>query len=204
MVSVITDRHLEKRLIRHRRARGADRYDEVWEGVYIMNAMPNIEHQTLVGRLTHILQFLVDDQKLGLVLPGCNVTDRTEGWRKNYRVPDVAVFLNGTQAIPKTSHWLGGPDLAIEIVSPRDRSRKKLDFYAKVRTRELLLVDRHPWSLELYRLTGSEMVLIGTSTIAQPAILATEVVPLGWRLINGPDRPIVEAARLDGSQRWQA
>ena len=169
-----------------------------------MNAMPNIEHQTLVGRLTHILQFLIDDQKLGLVLPGCNVTDRTESWRKNYRVPDVAVFLNGTQAIPKTSHWLGGPDLAIEIVSTQDRSRKKFDFYAKVRTRELLLVDRYPWSLELYRLTGNDMVLVDKSTLEQPTILTTEVVPLSWQLIHGSDRPMIEAVRLDGSQRWQA
>ena len=67
-----------------------------------------------------------------------------------------------------------------------------------------LLFDRNPWSLELYRLTGNEMFLIGTSTLEEPTILTTEVVPLCWQLINGPDRPIIEAVRLDSSQRWQA
>lgn len=203
MVALIADRYLERRLIRRRRALGADRYDEVWDGVYIMNAMPNIEHQSLVSRLTHILQLVVVDAGLGDVLAGCNVSDRTTKWRENYRVPDVGVFLNGTRAINKNSHWLGGPDLAIEIVSPRDRSRKKLDFYAAVGTRELLLLDRAPWSLELYRLSDQKMVLVGKSTVEQSDVLTTAIVPLNWRLLSGAARPAIEAASVDGSQRWQ-
>ena len=204
MTTLITDRHLERSLLRRRRAWGADKYDEVWNGVYIMNAMPNIEHQNLVGRLTYILQYLIVDPGLGMVQPGCNVTDRTEKWRENYRVPDVAVFLNATQAINKKSHWLGGPDLAVEIVSPRDRSREKLDFYAKVGTRELLLVDRDPWSLELYRLAEGELVLLGRSTVEQPGVVQTEVVPLAWRLVAGAERPMIEVSQRDGSQQWLA
>lgn len=202
MVAFITDRYLERRLIRRRRNSGADRYDEVWEGVYVMNAMPNIEHQTLVGRLTHVLQFLVDDEDRGLVLPGCNVSDRKQGWRQNYRVPDVAVFLKGGAAVPKRSHWLGGPELAIEIVSPQDRSRKKLEFYAKVQTQELLIINRTPRSLELYRLCDGEMRLAGNCTPEGHETITTQVVPLDWRLSVGTDRPVIEAARLDGSQRW--
>ena len=204
MTTLITDRHLERSLIRRRRAWGADKYDEVWNGVYIMNAMPNIEHQNLVGRLTYILQYLIVDPGLGMVQPGCNVTDRAEKWRENYRVPDVAVFLNATKAINKKSHWLGGPDLAVEIVSPRDRSREKLDFYAKVGTRELLLVDRDPWSLELYRLAEGELVLLGRSTVEQPVVVQTEVAPLAWRLVAGAERPMIEVSQRDGSQQWLA
>ena len=48
--------------------------------------------------------------------------------------------------------WYGGPDFAVEVISPFDRSRKKFEFYARVGVRELLLVNRKPWSLELYRL----------------------------------------------------
>ena len=88
-----------------------------------MNAMPNNEHQSLMTRLTHILQFVVDDANLGHVFGGCNVSDRSTRWRENYRVPDVAVFLNGTTAIDKASHWLEALDLAIEHVI--DWSRKK-------------------------------------------------------------------------------
>lgn len=203
MVALVTDRHLERRLIRRRRAWGADKFDEVWNGIYIMNAMPNNEHQSLVSRLTHVLQFVVVDAGQGDVFAGCNLSDRATCWRQNYRVPDVAVFLNGTTAINKKTHWLGGPDLAIEIVSPRDRSRKKLDFYASIGTRELLVIDRKPWSLELYRLTDQKLAIIGRSTVDQPENLETSAVPLVWRMLAGPERPVIEVAQPGGSGVWR-
>ena len=85
-----------------------------------------------------------------------------------------------------------------------ERHLKKLDFYATVRTKELLLLDRSPWSLELYRLEGNGMQLVGASAVDHLEILTTEVVPLRWRLVSGIDRPMVEAARLDGTQSWMA
>lgn len=202
MVALLNDPYLQRQLMRRRRAWGVDRYDEVWDGVYIMNAMPNNQHQDFVSRLTYICQYLVVDAGLGRVHPGCNVTDRTVKWRQNYRCPDVAVFLNGTKAIDKGSHWLGGPDFAIEIISPRDRSREKLDFYAKVATRELLIVDRDPWSLELYRLTNGTLAPVGRSTLESPDSFQTEVVPLAWRLVSGSERPMIEVIHSTGTQRW--
>ena len=204
MVALLNDPYLQRQLMRRRRAWGADRYDEVWDGVYIMNAMPNNQHQDFVMRLASICQYLIFDAGLGRVHPGCNVTDRLTKWRQNYRCPDVAVFLNGTTALDKGSRWLGGPDLAIQIVSPRDKSREKREFYAKVGTRELLIVDRDPWSLELYRLTAETLVLVGRSTLDQPDLLETEVTPLRWRLIPGEDRPLVEVIHTRGSQCWLA
>ena len=167
-----------------------------------MDAMPNNEHQGMVSRLTYVLQFVVVDSGLGQVLAGCNVSDRAKHWRENYRVPDVAVFLNGTKAIDKNSHWLGGPDLAIEIVSPRDRSRKKLDFYAAVGTRELLLIDRDPWKMELYRLIDQKLILVGQSTAETAATQESVTVPLAWRVRTGNERPMIEVALLDGSKHW--
>ena len=205
MTTLITDRELERRLIRRRHAWGGDRFDEVWEGVYIMNAQPNNNHQTLVGRLSHILSFLVDDPGLGTVHPGCNVSDQRTKWKQNYRCPDVAVFLKtNTWAIDKETHWFGGPDLAIEIVSPRDRSREKLDFYARVGTRELLILDRQPWSLELYRLSESTLTLVGRCTVEQPEPLQTQTVPLQWKLIPGSERPLLELTECGGSHQWVA
>lgn len=202
MVALLNDPYLQRQLMRRRRAWGADRYDEVWDGVYIMNAMPNNQHQDFVSRLTYICQFLIVDPGLGRVHHGCNVTDRITKWRQNYRCPDVAVFLNGTKAIDKGSYWFGGPDFAIEIVSPQDKSREKLEFYAKVGTRELLIVDRDPWSLELYRLSGGTLDLIGRSILDQPDLLQTEVTPLTWRIIPGEERPMVEVIYTNGTQRW--
>ena len=203
MTTLITDRHLERSLIRRRRERGADRFDEVWEGVYVMNAYPNIEHQGLVGRLTSILLFLIDDQKLGMVLPGCNVSDRPQRWKENYRCPDVVVFLKGTQAVNKKTHWFGGPDLAIEIISPHDRSREKLDFYAQAGTRELLLLDRDPWSLELYRFENGPPELVQRADVVNGGVIETNAVPLLWRFVAGTERPLLEVSMRDGSKRWE-
>ena len=152
MATLINDRALETVLIRRRRAAGADRFDEVWNGVYVMSPIANDEHQDVAGVLTGILMAVVQWKGLGLVRPGVNVSDRREDWKKNYRVPDVAVFLNDTKAVNCDTFWYGGPDFAVEVVSRGDRTRKKIPFYAKVGTRELLVVDRNPWALTLYRL----------------------------------------------------
>ena len=80
MAALITDRSLERSLIRRRRRLGIDRNDEVWNGVYVINAPSDNEHQELIGRLNCILRFVIDDQGLGLTLPGCNVSDRPKRW----------------------------------------------------------------------------------------------------------------------------
>jgi hypothetical protein len=36
-----------KRLVRQRRDSGADRFDEVWDGVYVMAPLADNEHQSL-------------------------------------------------------------------------------------------------------------------------------------------------------------
>src|SRR5438552_295414 len=78
----------------------------------------NSEHQFFAGQLTHVILQVVLVPEEGLVFPGCNVTDRETNWKKNYRCPDVAVFLKGNLAQDRDTHWYGGPDFAIEIVSP--------------------------------------------------------------------------------------
>jgi Uma2 family endonuclease len=201
---LIQDPEISRQLIRQRRARGIDQKDEVWEGVYIVSPEANNEHQDLTGLIYLALQVSVGFAGLGKVLPGANVSDRVEDWKKNYRCPDVVVFLNGTTATNKRTYWLGGPDFAVEIISRYDRSRKKLDFYAKVGVKELLLVDRKPWALELYRLQDGSLVLIGKSDLENPAVLASEVVPLSFQLAAGDPRPTIEMTHADGVQRWSA
>ena len=204
MTAVIADPELQRSLIRRRRARGQDRYDEVWDGVYVMNAQPNDEHQSIVSRMSHIFECVVGDTGLGQVRPGTNISDRHEGWKENYRCPDVAVFLNNSTAINRRTHWQGGPDLAVEIASPRDQTWEKIEFYASVGTRELIIVDRAPWAIELYRLSASQLSLVGRTEIDSAMILETESVPLRWRLVPGPERPLLEATVLDGSKSWLA
>jgi Uma2 family endonuclease len=202
VVALITDRNLEERLIAQRRADGTDKYDEVWEGLYVMAPMANNEHQDLVDDLCTILTLAVKWPGLGRVNPGVNVSDRKTQWQENYRCPDVAVFLNETEAEDCGTHWFGGPDLAIEIVSPFDRSAEKLPFYAQVGVRELIFIQRDPWAIVLYRLTGAELVETGRSTIADSRLLTSEVVPLNWqlKLLNG--QSVVQVSHHDSEQNW--
>jgi Uma2 family endonuclease len=64
-------------------------------------------------------------------------------------LPDVVVALAGGQAKDCGTHWCSGPDFVVEIRSPSEDPRDKLDFYAAVGTREVLVIDRDPWALEL-------------------------------------------------------
>ena len=172
MATVVLDEVLAKRLRDDRAASGGDRYDEVWEETYMMAPMPNNEHQEVVNGLAAVLQIVIAWPKLGSVFPGVNISDRVDDWEQNYRVPDLAVFLNETVAVDHGSFWHGGPDFAVEVVSPGDQTRSKLGFYAHVGTRELLVIDRAPWQLELYKLaSGSLELVLGDATSAISDVL---------------------------------
>ncbi len=201
--ALVTEPAHIKSLIQDRRERGIDRHDEVWEGVYVMAPAPNNEHQELIGELFYILKLINEEGSIGKILPGTNVTDQHDDWTKNYRVPDVVVFRNDNQAVDRGTNWLGGPDLAVEIVSARDRTREKLDFYAKVNTHELLIVDRDPWHLELYRLAEGKLSLVSTSSLQEPSWIASETVPLRMRLQPSEPRPTIEVLHAESDKSWQ-
>jgi Uma2 family endonuclease len=202
MPTLIQNREVEARLRAEWRAAGLDRWDEVWEGVYVMPPFPNDEHQAIQAEFVAILQSLIGWKGLGQVRAGVNVSDRIDDWTQNYRCPDVAVFLNGSHAQNHDTFWFGGPDFAVEIVSPEDSSRDKLAFYAAVRVRELLIIDRAPWRLELYRLQGGRMVEVGHSVPTSAEALASEIVPLSFRLIASGARPSIEVTERAGTGRW--
>ena len=199
---LLTNRDKVRRIIHRRRRLGLDRKDEVWNGRYIIMPDPDNVHQDLVGSLLTVLRIVISWAKLGNAYPGCNISDREDKWTSNYRVPDVTVFLNDNPAENRNTHWLGGPDLAIEIVSDNDKSRKKLDFYASVGTRELIIVDRAPWQLELFRLTNGELISVGKSSVTDGNVLASGVIPLSFRLIAGNTRPQIETRHVVGVQSW--
>ncbi|MBP85207.1 MAG: hypothetical protein CMJ64_00575 [Planctomycetaceae bacterium] len=201
MTTIINDQMLEERLIAQRQEAGVDKYDEVWGGVYVMARMANNEHQRLVTDLTTVLNIAVGWVGLGQVFPGANVSDREDDWTKNYRCPDVAVYLKDTQAEDRGAYWYGGPDFAIEVVSPQDRAMEKLPFYAKVGTRELLVIDRDPWALTLFRLDADTLELVAKSLTDDDATIGSEVLPLNFNLVLHETRPALEVIHHDG-QRW--
>ena len=201
MTMLINSPELEEEIIADRRDRGIDKFDEVWDGTYVMAPLANNEHQDIQTALTAILTMLITFRQLGRVQGGANVSDQPDDWTKNYRVPDVLAFLNGNSAEDRVTHWFGGPDFAVEIVSPKDRTRDKLDFYARVGVRELLVIDRQPWQLELFRLVGNELQSAAVANENNAQTIESHVVPINLRLISGEKRPGIFVTARDG-QSW--
>lgn len=198
MSVMINDEAFASELIAQRQAAGIDRYDEVWEGVYMMSPIANNEHQSLATELSIAIGTVIDWKQLGSTLAGANVSDRREDWAKNYRIPDVLVFLNETAAQDCGTHWLGGPDFAVEIVSSGDRTLEKLDFYAAVGTRELLVIDRDPWQLTLYRLSNDrKLVPVAVCSNSQRVTITSEVLPVCLQLQFDP--PCIRLTHADQS-----
>ncbi len=192
-----------KRLIRQRRRTGGDRYDEVWDGVYVMAPLADNEHQSLGLKLAIGFTNALEPVPTMQIFPGCNVSDQPERWKRNYRCPDVAIFLPGNPAEDRKSHWFGGPDFAVEIISRFDRSRKKVGFYKSVGVRELLLVDRHPWALELYRADIADWILVGRADLQNSTdAITSDLLGLTFRLVPGTPRPEIEVTRKQTGGKW--
>jgi len=126
MSMVVLDNYEERTPREKRKSTGADRWDEVWDGVTMVMPLPDDEHQGIVSGLIYIFETMIGRVRLGRVRPGVNVSDRDGDWEQNYRGPDVVVFLEHTTAVNRGSYGLGGPDFAVEVVSKGDRSREKL------------------------------------------------------------------------------
>jgi len=202
MATLITDPELERQIRERRSQRGVDWHDEVWEGTYVMNPLANLEHSEIQAGLVVAIRAALGLSHPAKVYPGVNVSDRAEGWTENYRCPDVAVIFPENPGRNCDSYFLGGPDFLVEVMSPHDQSREKIAFYSDVRVRELLLINRNPWALELYRLQGAQLELTGQSRLEQPDALASSVLPVTFRLVAGEDRPRIEVRHVDGIQEW--
>jgi Uma2 family endonuclease len=204
MPVLILDPFLERRIRTERDDPNVSQYDEVWAGVLVVAPLPNTDHQQIVMEISFALRSVVNPSTGDRVFPGLNVSDRDVDWLSNYREPDVAVYLATNPAKDSGTHWVGGPDLAVEIVSPGEDPRQKLDFYAKVNTREVLIVDRNPWVLELYQFQGGKLILAGKSEVANFALLASRVMPLTFQLQPGTPRPTILLTHTETKQTWTA
>jgi Uma2 family endonuclease len=200
MSVLVHDPYFAEMIKRERTRTGADRFDEVWDGVYVANPIPTIDHQRM---LMNILKILEDNLwNDAIVIQRWSVSDRDEDWINNYRVPDVSVFLPENPGENRRSHWYGGADFVVEIASPGDRTREKLPFYAKVNTREVLIVDLEDPAIELHRLDESEHKIVGRAIPGSRTKLESSVLPLRFTLKKNRSNVLIEASRLDDDQKW--
>ena len=119
---------VEAWLERRRRA-GLDRFDEVWEGRYVVAPDPHGNHgRTQLG----VAALLLD----GARRRGLNAMATFNlGRADDFRVPDAGL----TTETPGV--WHDTAELVVEILSPDDGTFDKLDFYRAHGVRELLVLD---------------------------------------------------------------
>jgi Uma2 family endonuclease len=147
--------NVPEHILEWRRRTGADRYDEMWEGVLHMAPVPNRDHQDFAFSLAMWL-------RLNWAKPiGCRVhleiNIAEEGtWPDNYRIPDLVLLTPARFHIDRNEYFDGGPDAVVEIHSPGDEAYEKLDFYSKVGVREVWIIDRDTKRPELFELVGEE------------------------------------------------
>ena len=202
MAVLVLDPNLEEQILAERAASDGDQYDEVWEGVYIVTPLPNDEHQEIVSALDSILHEVIAWPKLGKVRAGVNLSDRGEGWEKNYREPDVAVFLGDGKAINHGTHWQGAADFLVEIISPGERTREKIPFYDRIGVVELLVIDRDPWTLELYCRQDGQLTKVAQSTLSVGGALTSQSVGLTFQLLPGDARPQLQVTHRGSARQW--
>lgn len=203
MLMMVNDHDTVKQILATRSRRGHDKFDEVWDGVYFVFPPPDDEHQEIVTGLLIAVAGVLGFPNPHRIRPGVNLSDRVKGWKKNYRAPDFVVFLDTNPAKNCDTHWVGGPDFLVEIVSPDDQSREKLPFYEKVGTREVLVIDRDPWKLELYKLVEGKLNLVGTAYPGKGKPLCSDALPVTFSLKAGDPRPKLVVQKIGSSEDWK-
>ena len=131
-------------LLEQRRRSGADRFDEMWEGILHMVPPPSGRQQLFGTDLLVALVPIARARRLVAVheLGFFRAAD-------DYRQPDLVV---AEERHITDERGLEGPaELVVEILSPGDESRAKLDFYAVMSVSEVLFVDPVSREFELLR-----------------------------------------------------
>lgn len=191
MATLVLDPHVEAYL------RGLDRdtrYDEVWEGMSVFMPPRANRDTRIAGAVVLALHLAVEEPELGRVASGGNVSDRDADWAENYRIPDALVYLHSNPALNRETHYVGGPDFALEVVSQGEDGTAKLGFYAAVNTREVLVIDRDPWALTLYRLAEGTL----TPVAAAGGLRTSESTGVTFALETAGERPVVVATTPGG------
>lgn len=174
----------------HRKLTGADRHDEMWEGVLHMAPAPNNEHQRILDELIVFLVPLLKRTRRGQLRSGINVFDESSP-KQNYRIPDASFVAAGRESIlAEDGTRGGGPDAVIEIRSPGDESYEKLPFFAALGVREVVVIDRDTKKPEVFRLAGSQYVAVAAE---REGWLASETLRVRFRRSPGPVALAIEA-----------
>lgn len=150
---------------------------EVIEGELYMSCAPSLKHQLTLKNLITTIERYLDQNPLGLLIPGPGVMLN----EFNGVIPDL-VFVRQERLplIASDERINGAPDLVIEIVSPgtensrRDRLIKR-QLYGKHGVQEYWIVDPEQSSIELHVLQGQ--ILRMTALLSEADEITSTVLP---------------------------
>ena len=202
MPVLVMNRDVAAKLLAERKAAAASRWDEVWDGVTFIMPEADIEHDDLSVFFIFVFRTVFASAADHRVHGRVNHQRPGDRLDENFRVPDMSLFLPGNPAQDCRTHYRGGPDFALEIVSPDDRSRDKLGFYASVGTRAVLILDRDPWQFELHQFRRGRMRLRATAAVGDGQSLSSSLVPMTFELVRGRPRPNVKITHTETGQEW--
>jgi Uma2 family endonuclease len=128
-------------ILEWRRQTGADRFDEMWEGVLHMAPTPNFTHQEMEGALETFLRLRWARPRKAEVIHKLRLAS-PRGWPNNYRIPDLMLLTPERFSVNKNEYFEGAPNVVVEIKSPDDESEEKLPFYLILGVPEVWMIDR--------------------------------------------------------------
>lgn len=166
-------------LLAERRRTGADRRDEMWEGVLHMVPPASGPHQRLNAAICEVFGPLA--RANGLV---SHVEAGVFRSADDYRVPDQC-YARQDQL---SDRGVEGAVLVVELLSPGDETYDKLDWYAAAGVDEVLVADPETRTPEVFVRRGGRMVL---SAAAHLPSLAVE--------LETTDEPTLRITRTGGS-----
>ena len=199
---LIENPRLEEELKEQRKAWALTITTKFWEGVYFMAPPADNDHQKLVAGLTFASMTSSMRLAWGRSSPGSIWPAPVKIGRTIIRAPDVVIILASGTAQDQKTCYRGAADFVVEITSPRDRTYEKIPFYGRQGVRELLIVDRQSWTLELYRNQGNGLEKAGQSETQRGDVLSSGVVPLEFRLLPGQPRPRIEVTHVETRRQW--
>lgn len=136
-------------MLDERRRLGLDGRDEMWDGVLHMAPPPGGPHQRTGAKLLAVLLPLAE--RRGLHTHYEAGLFRTE---QDYRVPDQLYCRPES----RSERGAEGAELVVEIRSPGDETYEKIDFYAELGVREMLIVHPLEHRVELLRAVGPRLL----------------------------------------------
>lgn len=167
---------VDEALLERRRRTGADRWDELWDGVLHMPPPPGGLHGEVGSELFLVLGPLAKRRALSPRMDGTGLFRSAD----DYRVPD----LSFTQPERLSARGIeGAADLVVELRSPNDETYEKLDWYAARGVSEVLVVHPEDRRVELYVLRGERLVLVQSDAAGE---VASEVLGARFSTVDGP------------------